>query len=176
MADRLNQHGSEKFDELFEENTGEPGSLAEIVDKHAGDAIFLSPLSDGDVKGADGGLGDLVGEMEPSDPDDNWEEGDDDRLSSDAIAGVDITGTAAGLARGFGSHVPLDIGSGGFQIEEIPDRALPNRNRPAPGEELDDYDDDDPSNGKYDPRELESLSIPGARTRDQDTGVGDDEA
>jgi hypothetical protein len=171
MAGRLDQHGSEKFSELFDEDTGEPGSLGEIVDKHAGDAIFLAPEDNRPAKGADGGYSDIVGEMLPSDPDDFYEEGDDDLISGDAIAGVDITGTAPGLARGFGSHVPLDLGAGGFQIENIPDRALPHVNRPLADEELDDYDDDDPGNGKYDPKDLETLSIPGSGTHDEDSDL-----
>ncbi len=175
MTERLDQHGSQKFNELFEENTAEPGSLAEIVDKHAGDAIFLGTENDGDVKGADGGLTDFVGSMTERDPNDFYEEDDDDSISSDAIGNVDITGSAAGVARGFGSHVPLDLGSGGFQIEEIPDRAIPNMNRAQATEELDDYDDDDSSNGKYDSRELENLSIPGSKGGGEDGYDGEDE-
>ncbi len=175
MAGRLNQHGSEKFDELFEENTGAIGDLSDIVDKHAGDAVFLGGINDGSVKGADGGEADFIGEMNSSDPDDFDEERDDDSLSGQAASDVDITGTAAGIARGFGSHVPLDIGSGGFQIEEIPDRALSHLGRTLPDEELDDYDDDDPNNGKYDPRELESLSIPGGGTSNDDLDQDEDD-
>ena len=175
MAGRLDRHGSEEFNELFEENTAEPGTLAEIVDKHAGDALFLSDEKDGSVRGADGGYSDIITELGPLDPDDDWEESDDDTLSGDAIAGVDITGTAPGVARGFGSHLPLDLGAGGFQIEDIPDRALPNMHRPQADEELDDYDDDDPNNGKYDPRDLETLSIPGAKTFDLDSDLGEPE-
>jgi hypothetical protein len=109
--------------------------------------------------------------MGPSDPDDDWEEADTDRMSANPFAGVDITGTTPGLARGFGSHVPLDLGAGGFQIEEIPDRVLPNRNRSDAGEELDDYDDDNPNNGKYDPKDLEILSIPGSHLHDEDSDL-----
>ena len=49
----------------------------------------------------------------------------------------------AGIARGFGTHLPQDIGAGGFQVETIPDSVLNLATRPlADGEELDDYDDD----------------------------------
>jgi hypothetical protein len=171
MAGRLDHHGNEKFDELFEENTGEPGALGDIVDKHSGNIVLLPGERDGSVSGADGGLMDFVVELGSSDPDDDWEEADDDGISRDAISGVDITGTTPGLARGFGSHVPLDLGSGGFQIEEIPDRALPNMYRPRADEELDDYDDDNPNNGKYDPKDLEALSIPGSHLHDQDSDI-----
>ena len=59
-------------------------------------------------------------------------------------------GTVAGIARGFGTHLPQDIGAGGFQVETIPDSALKLPPRPlADGEELDDYDDDT-DDGKYD--------------------------
>jgi hypothetical protein len=164
MSGRLDQHGSEKFNKLFNEDTAEPGTLAEIVDKHAGDALFLSAEDDGSVKGADGGIADFVGEMGEADPDDAYEDYNDLTLTGERVGSVDITGTAEGLARGFGSHRALDLGADGFQIEEIPDRALPYTNRTGTDEELDDYDDDDPTNGKYDPKDLEGLSVPGSNT------------
>jgi hypothetical protein len=173
MAERLDQHGSEKFDNLFEENTGEPGSLGEVVDKHAGDAVILSDEESGIGKGADGGLADLVGELGQSDPADDSEESDDDAISGDAVSEVDITGSTPGVARGFGSHVALDLGAGGFEIEDIPQRVLPNMQRPHVNEELDDYDDDNPNNGKYDPKDLELLSVPGSKIIDEDSEIAD---
>jgi len=169
MAGRMERHGSDKFYQLFEETTAEPGSLGEIVDKHAGDAVFLSGEQQSAAKGADSGLADFVGEMGQSDPDNDWEEREDDKISFDAVSGVDITGSTPGIARGFGSHVSLDLGSGGFQIEDIPETALSHHAVRRPGEELDDYDDDNPDNGKFDPKELEDLSIPGSHLRDQDS-------
>lgn len=141
----LNRHGSEKFDQLFEQNTAEPGSLGEIVDKHAGDAVFFLDDDEG-VRGADGGIGDFIPEMNSSNEDDGWDisgDDDDDGLSDEAVSTVDITGTAQGVARGFGSHLPIDLGAGGFQIKQMPDRMLPKNtpNAPGPGEELDDYDE-----------------------------------
>ena len=69
-----------------------------------------------------------------------------DLYSAEDQAGVlatDGSGTVAGIARGFGTHLPQDIGAGGFQVETIPDSALKYQGRPpADGEELDDYDDD----------------------------------
>jgi hypothetical protein len=150
MEAPLNRHGSEKFDKLFEQNTAEPGSLSDIVDKHAGDAIFLSDSDDGGAKGADAGLADFVGEMnmrsEENDWEevvDNWESVDDDAITSEAVSGVDITGTAQGVARGFGSHLPLDLGADGFQIKSMPNELGRGARHDAlkPGEELDDYDD-----------------------------------
>ena len=163
---RLDRHGSKEAHELFDEDTAQVGSVGDIVDKHAGDAVFLTP-DQPDAGGADGGEADFTAEMEPSDPSAEWEELDDeyagtDREDEEGIGETDITGTAAGIARGFGSHLPLDLGSGGFQIEEIPRRALRYKDQPVPDEELDDYDDDDPDNGKYDPKDLEELSIPGS--------------
>jgi hypothetical protein len=165
-SERLDKHGSKKAHELFDENTAQVGSLGEVVDKHAGDSISLTD-DQRSPGGADGGEQDFVAEMNPEDPSAEWEELDDeyaasDREDSQGIGETDITGTAAGIARGFGSHLPQDLGSGGFEIEEIPRRALRYQGQPAADEELDDYDDDDPNNGKYDPKDLEELSIPGA--------------
>jgi hypothetical protein len=166
----MDRHGSEKFDDLFGENTGEPGSLAEIVDKHAGDAIFLSGEDNGSVKGADGGLSDMVGELGQLDPDEDWEDRDDDELSRDAIAGVDITGTATGVARGFGSHLPLDIGSGGFQIEDMPDGAL-NHARATADAELDDYDDDYLERPDFDSDDTEAEGVRNKKVYDLDINI-----
>ena len=61
----------------------------------------------------------------------------------EGVFATDSSGTVAGIARGFGTHLPQDIGAGGFQVETIPDSVLNGRRRPlADGEELDDYDDD----------------------------------
>lgn len=172
---RLDRHGSKEAHELFDEDTAQVGSVGDIVDKHAGDAIFLTP-EERDRGGADGGEADFTAEMEPSDPSTEWEELDDefagaDREDEEGIGETDITGTAAGIARGFGSHLPQDLGSEGFEIEEIPRRALRYQGQPVPDEELDDYDDDDPDNGKYDPKDLEELSIPGSAR----AGAGEEE-
>jgi hypothetical protein len=79
---------------------------------------------------------------------------DDDR-----ILVTDQTGSVEGIARGFGTHLPQDLGAGGFHIEEVPDAAL---RLPRPvihaGEELDDYDD--PVDGVVDD-ELAIASQPG---------------
>lgn len=165
-AKRLDRHGSKEAHELFDEDTGQVGSVGDIVDKHAGDAVFLTP-AEHNPGGADGGEADFTAEMIPDDPSAEWEELNDeypgtDREDEEGIGETDITGTAAGIARGFGSHLPQDLGSEGFEIEEIPRRALKYQGQPMPDEELDDYDDDDPDNGKYDPKDLEELSIPGS--------------
>jgi hypothetical protein len=59
---------------------------------------------------------------------------------------TDILGRVHGVADGLGSSVPIDLGSGGFQIQENPlattgpdQRLLSGREH---GIELDDYDDD----------------------------------
>ena len=163
---RLDRHGSEIVRQLFEENTAQVGSVGDIVDKHAGDAVFLGP-SDKTPNDSDSGEADFVSEMLSSDPAEQWEEADDEFAGEDdedeqGIGETDLTGTAPGIARGFGSHLPIDLGSGGFQIQEMPAQALRMQGRAGFAQgELDDYDDDDPTNGKDDPKGLEALSIPG---------------
>ena len=131
--------------ELFDEDTSQIGSLGDIVEKHAGDAVFLTPpeKSPNDV---DGGEEDFEAEMLEADPapNDGMDDGDSYSTSDeDGALGTDQSGTVAGIAQGFGTHLPQDLGAGGFQVEAIPDRALRMQGRPlAEGEELDDYDDD----------------------------------
>ncbi len=143
-GERLDKH-SKIHHELFDENTNTVGSLGDIVEKHAGDAVFLTP-EEKSVGGADGGLSDWEAEMTEADPapnvgmdpDDLYSEGDETGLPS-----ADQTGTVAGIARGFGTHLPQDFGNGGFQVEEVPDTVLGLPPRVLrDGEELDDYDDD----------------------------------
>ena len=163
-GDRLDKH-DKIHHELFDENTNQVGSLGDIVEKHAGDAVFLGPSEKG-VGGADGGESDFEDEMnetdpaprEGMDPDDVYSARDEDTISS-----TDQTGTVQGIARGFGTHLPQDIGREGFQVEEIPDKALQHASRPlAEGEELDDYDDDDDGTAKFDQdAELSRASQPG---------------
>ena len=162
---RLDRHGSEIVRQLFEENTAQVGSVGDIVEKHAGDAVFLGP-STKSPNDDDSGEADFESEMLPSDPAELDEEMDDEFPGTDdedeqGLGETDLTGTAAGIARGFGSHLAQDLGSDGFQIQEIPDRVLRSTGRPVPLGELDDYDDDDSQNGKNDSKELEALSIPG---------------
>ena len=131
--------------ELFDEDTNQIGSLGDIVEKHAGDAVFLTP-PEKSVGGADGGEEDFEAEMLEADPAPNTGMDESDFYSAsdeDGVLGADQSGTVAGIARGFGTHLPQDFGAGGFQVETIPDRALRLQGRPlAEGEELDDYDDD----------------------------------
>lgn len=140
--------------ELFDENTSQIGSLGDIVEKHAGDAVFLTPpeKSPNDV---DGGEEDFEAEMLEADPAPNDGMDSADLFSAadeDGTLGADQTGTVAGIAPGFGTHLPQDFGAGGFQVEAIPDRVLSMQARPlAEGEELDDYDDDTDA-GKDDAR------------------------
>ena len=144
MAERLDKHDAIHH-ELFDEDTNQIGSLGDIVEKHAGDAVFLTPpeKSPNDV---DGGEMDFEAEMLQTDPapDDGMDDADlYSAADEDGLLSADQSGTVAGIARGFGTHLPQDIGAGGFQVESIPDRALNLRPRPlADGEELDDYDDD----------------------------------
>ncbi len=162
MAERLDKHDTIHH-ALFDEDTNQVGSLGDIVEKHAGDAVFLAPPEKG-VGGADGGESDFEAEMLETDPapgegmnpDDLYSEGDEHSVFS-----ADATGTVAGIARGFGTHLPQDIGRDGFQVEAIPDSALRMSPRPlADGEELDDYDDDT-DDGKDDARgELAADSEP----------------
>ena len=152
--ERFDKH-SKIHHELFDEDTNQIGSLGDIVEKHAGDAVFLTP-PEKSVGGADGGEEDFEVEMLETDPapsaggmdDANFYSADDE----DGTLGTDQSGTVAGIARGFGTHLPQDFGAGGFQVEAIPDRVLKMRGRPlAAGEELDDYDDDTDT-GKDDAR------------------------
>ena len=165
MADEIyNRHGSRKARDLFEQDTGGAGSLGDIVEHHAGDTFSLVP--ERSVSGADSGEADFVSEMNPDDPAEQWETLDDEYLGDDddqdaGYGETNITGTVSGIARGFGSHVPQDVGKNGFQIEEFPDRAIGRLGRVEDGEELDDYDDEDTSNGKFDSRGLGPLSEPG---------------
>lgn len=143
MAEQLNKHDAIHH-ELFDEDTNQIGSLGDIVEKHAGDAVFLTPpeRSPNDV---DGGEMDFEAEMLETDPapNDGMDDADLYSAGGESLEFTDQTGTVDGIARGFGTHLPQDIGSGGFQVETIPDRALNLKSKPlAEGEELDDYDDD----------------------------------
>jgi hypothetical protein len=148
---RLDKH-DKIHHELFDEDTAQVGSLGSIVDRHDGDAVFLGDLEKS-PGGADGGESDFEDEMNESDPAESESMDPDDLYSAadeDSIIGTDQTGTVEGIARGFGTHLPQDIGKDGFQVEEIPNKALKYQSRAvAEGEELDDYDDDS-SDGKYD--------------------------
>ena len=158
--------------ELFDEDTNRIGSLGDIVEKHAGDAVFLTP-SEKSVRGADGGEEDFEAEMLEADPAPNAGGMDDGDLYSaadgDSFLGTDQSGTVAGIARGFGTHLPQDLGAGGFQVEAIPDQVLRRQGRPlADGEELDDYDDDT-DEGKDDARgSLAAASEPFAHAVSSD--------
>ena len=142
--ERLDKHDAVHH-ELFDEDTNQIGSLGVIVEKHAGDAVFLTP-PERSRNGVDGGEEDFEAEMLESDPAPNTGMDEADLYSAGDekdVFSTDQTGTVEGIARGFGTHLPQDIGRGGFQVESIPDRALKMRGRPlADGEELDDYDDD----------------------------------
>ncbi len=145
MAERLDKHDAIHH-ELFDEDTNQIGSLGDIVEKHAGDAVFLTPpeKSPNDV---DGGEMDFEAEMLETDPAPSDGMDDADLYSAEdedeGLGSTDQTGTVAGIARGFGTHLPQDIGAGGFQVEAVPGRALNLKSQPlADGEELDDYDDD----------------------------------
>ena len=150
MAEQLDKHDAIHH-QLFDEDTDQIGSLGDIVEKHAGDAVFLTP-PEHSPNGVDGGEMDFEAEMLETDPAPSDGMDDADLYSAgdeDGLGFADQTGTVAGIARGFGTHLPQDIGAGGFQVETIPDRAL-KLNRPlADGEELDDYDDDTDT-GKFD--------------------------
>lgn len=143
-GERLDKH-SKIHHELFDEDTNTVGSLGDIVEKHAGDAVFLTP-EEKSVGGADGGLSDWEAEMTETDPAPNAGMDAGDLYSEDdgqGLPAADQTGTVAGIARGFGTHLPQDLGRGGFQVEEVPDTVLGLPPRIIrDGEELDDYDDD----------------------------------
>ncbi len=153
MTERFDKHDTIHH-ALFDEDTNQIGSLGDIVEKHAGDAVFLTPpeRSPNDV---DGGEGDFEAEMLETDPAPDAGRDEADFYSAadeDGLLGTDGSGTVAGIARGFGTHLPQDLGAGGFQVEAIPDRVLRLQGRPlADDEELDDYDDD-ADEGKDDAR------------------------
>jgi len=167
---RLDKH-DKIHHELFDEDTNEVGSLGDLVEKHAGDAVFLTP-PERSVGGADGGEADWEAEMSDTDPADGGDVNPGDLYSAedeDTIFATDQTGTVAGIARGFGTHLPQDIGAGGFQVEEIPRKALKYQGRPvADGEELDDYDDEG-DGGEFDSSPgLARASEPGANRVQRD--------
>lgn len=168
--ERLDKH-DKIHHELFDEDTNEVGSLGDLVEKHAGDAVFLTP-AERSVGGADSGESDWEAEMGDTDPADSGDISDEDLYSAedeDTVFATDQTGTVEGIARGFGTHLPQDIGADGFQVEEIPRKALKYQGRPvADGEELDDYDDagDD---GEFDSSPgLARASEPGANRIQRD--------
>ncbi|MDR3706843.1 MAG: hypothetical protein P4L33_00965 [Capsulimonadaceae bacterium] len=141
---RMDKHGSTEARRLFESDTAQIGALGDIVEEHGGDNIVL--VTEPSTGGADAGESDFAVEMNSNDPSDDVEAIDDefpgeDVEDSEGIGETDLMGSAKGIARGFGSHLAQDIGSDGFQIEEIPAGAAAKRNWPAKGGELDDYDD-----------------------------------
>jgi hypothetical protein len=58
---------------------------------------------------------------------------DDDRLET-----TDVGGRAPGIARGFGTSLPMDIGSGGFQVRDNPLMQPIDPTQPISGEQLSD--------------------------------------
>ncbi len=146
MAERLDKH-DKIHHQLFDEDTAHVGSLGDIVEQHAGDAVFLTP-PEHSPNGVDGGESDFEVEMNQTDPAGDEDMDPDDEYSAadqDGLPNAGMTGTVAGIARGFGTHLPQDVGRNGFQIESLPAGAFKMQGRPlADGEELDDYDDDAP--------------------------------
>ena len=142
--ERLDKHDAIHH-ALFDEDTAQVGSLGDLVEKHAGDAEFLA-VPEKSPNGVDGGEADFEAEMLMADPAAREDRDPADMYSPDNETGslsVDQTGTVAGIARGFGTHLPQDIGAEGFQVETLPNSALYSPGPPlADGEELDDYDDD----------------------------------
>jgi hypothetical protein len=163
---KLDAHGSDIVRNLFEENTNEVKTVGDIIDKHAGDSITFTQTLRGN-RAADLGESDFEEDVQPSDPSELWESvddtfPDDEAEDEEGIGETDITGTAAGIARGFGSHIPLDLGSEGFQIEELPDTVVGMHSARKGNEELDDYDDDNDDNGKFDSGDFSDEEQPGA--------------
>jgi len=151
IEQRMDKHGSAEARRLFESNTAQIGSLGDIVEKHGGDNVVL--VTERSTGGADAGENDFTVEMNSNDPSDDVEAIDDEfpgeRVEDlEGIGESDLAANATGIARGFGSHLPQDIGSDGFQIEEIPADAAAKRRWPSQSEELDDYDDDKVRSGK----------------------------
>lgn len=141
--ERLDKHDAIHH-ALFDEDTAQVGSLGDLVEKHAGDAEFLA-VPEKSPNGVDGGEADFEAEMLMADPAAREDRDPADMYSPDNETGslsVDQTGTVAGIARGFGTHLPQDIGAEGFQVETLPNSALFAPRLLADGEELDDYDDD----------------------------------
>ena len=147
---RMDRHGSPTARKLFESDTSQVGALGDIVEDHDGDRFNLS--SERSRAGADPGESDLAAQMDFDDPQEIFDEegGEIKQTGQDRIdlAGeTDIAGTASGIARGFGSHLPQDLGADGFQIEEIPVAASSIKHNAGSNGELDDYDDVDSVNG-----------------------------
>lgn len=160
--ERLDKHGSTHH-ELFDENTAAIGNLGDIVEKHARDAVFFS-AAERTIGGTDSGESDFEAEMLDADPADSADINPHDLFTdNEQVWATDQTGTVEGIARGFGTHLPQDLGRGGFHVEQFPSSVLNSPRRVLrAGEELDDYDDNDNSNGVDDPGEtLARLSEPG---------------
>ena len=158
---RLDKHDAIHH-QLFDENTNQVGNLGDVVEAHAGDAVFLAQ-PEKSVGGVDGGEQDFVAEMLETDTADDDADPDDVYADEDRIWSTDQTGTVEGIARGFGTHLPQDLGRDGFHVEEIPDAALRRQRRVVhEGEELDDYDDNaNARDSDYVEDELSILSQPG---------------
>jgi len=145
----MDRHGSSTARRLFESDTSQVGALGDIVEDHDGDRFNLT--SERAPAGADPGESDVVAQMDSDDPRDIFdEEGSEIKQTGqariDMVGETDITGTASGIARGFGSHLAQDLGADGFQIEEIPVKAFPILHIAGSNDELDDYDDVDSVN------------------------------
>lgn len=61
---------------------------------------------------------DFEASMLETDPDPNAGANEDETLGQGEGRAADITGTVTGIARGMATHLPQDLGAGGFQIEE----------------------------------------------------------
>lgn len=81
---------------------------------------------------------DFESSMLDTDPDPNAGANKGETLGQGESRAPDLTGTVTGIARGMATHLPQDIGAGGFQIEE-PEMSGDNRAL--------DTDDDDAADG-----------------------------
>ena len=83
-----------------------------------GDARTSSPADDED-DASYMTRADVEASMLETDPDPNTGIHDEDLLGGGNLGRApDITGTVTGAAPGLGTHLPIDLGAGGFQIEE----------------------------------------------------------
>ncbi len=103
----------------FPHKKHEPTSadLTPTVTSFDGDARTKSPADDA-TDTAYMGRADFDEEMLLTDPDPDAGNNAADTMGEGEGRAVDITGTATGIARGMATHLPQDLGAGGFQIEE----------------------------------------------------------
>lgn len=94
--------------------------LVPDVNGFSGDARSKSPPDDADDASymTRDDFADSMGETDPDPNTGSDPEGEFIAGSNETDRAPDMTGTVQGVVRGTGTHIPLDLGADGFQIEE----------------------------------------------------------